>query len=223
VIIGSLGRKSEQGTAPPIADLGNTGTSTGPPPISPPVQPITTKGVAILYDVSESMPNLLGNQFDSAIQDANTAVRCICSNGRLDSSRWEIERESHPEGSFDVIVLIRMGRPGETQPFFTSETLEPQNLSSILPSLRSEFRDPYTYITLAKAVGARALEGRVDEMYLLVVSDRQESRSQFQITDEWARFSASVEADYNRLNRMILAYWRQRPDLWIELIKLERG
>lgn len=224
VIIGSLGRKSNQGAGPPIAGETGLESPTGPLPTSPPVQPTTKKGVAILYDVSESMPNLLGNQFDSAIQDANKAVKCICSNGRLDSSIWEIKKESHPEGSFDVIVLIRMGQPSESQPFFTSETIELQNLDSNLPSpRRNEFRDPFTYITLARAVGARALEGKVDEIYILLVSDRQESKSQFPITDEWAKFSANFEADYNRLNRMILAYWKQKPDLWIELIKLERG
>jgi hypothetical protein len=222
-IIGSLSKKANQSPGPPTAGKTGLESSVGPPPIQPPVQP-TKKGLAILYDVSRSMPNLLENQFDSAIQDANTAVGRICSNESLDPSRWEIERESHPEGIFDVIVLIRMGEPSTSQPFFTSETIELQNLESNLPSPRcSEFSAPFTYITLARAVGAEALEGKADEIYLLLVSDRQESKSQFPITDEWAKFSASFEADYNRSNRMILAYWKQRPDLWLELIKLERG
>jgi hypothetical protein len=181
-------------------------------------------GVAILYDVSESMPTLLMGQFQQVIQDANTSIECfVCQLTVLDATLWDIKLQRVPKRSFDVIKLIKMGEPNKSPPFFPSETVEPDNLGAALPVSRKEFKEQYTYLTLAEAVGAEALEAEnVAEMYLLLFSDKQESKLTRPGNQDWSDFSAKFEAKYTRINQVV-AYWKQSPEIWFQLIQLKRS
>lgn len=217
VILGALGRKSNQDAGPPTS-------GGGPPSTSPPVQS-TKKGVAILYDVSKSIPVGLADKFDSAVMAANRAVDSLISSNPIDSNIWEIpDSVSYPDGSFDVMVLIKMGKPRSESPFFEGETVEREELEEKLPSSRGDFQSEYTYITLAKAVGAEALEKEnAEEMYLLIISDFQESKRVRPYTAAWADFSRKFDGKYNIEKKLISAGWKQSTNFQVKLIKLERG
>jgi hypothetical protein len=211
------GSSGSPGAAPPSPTGGTT---------TPPVPTQILKRLAVLYDVSKSIPQGLGNDLiRSAIEDSNEAISALCSpGGRLDPNKWKISRADYPNNNFDKIVLLKMGEPSEQQPYFNTQTVNLENLRNFLPSSPSDFNEDYTYGKLAKAVGIAAIEDANAEIYVLIISDSQDSKKTIPYNDNWADFSREeLEGKYKNETLLVSAGWKSKSSLEIKLVKLERG
>lgn len=185
----------------------------------------SSKRLAILYDISKSIPEGLGNEFPNAVENANLALKILISQGgELDGNLWKISTgPTYPDCVFDKIVLVEMGKPNATEPFFAMQEFDANNLINALPKSYGDFKGEYTYIDLAKAVGASAIDEGSSEIYVLIVSDMQESKMTRPYSDEWANFTqANFDDKYKVQWNLITARWERNPDFQVKLLKFER-
>jgi len=230
LLIIKIPREGKEKTTGPPRQGG--GTTTGPPTGDTQVK----KGLVVIYDVSQSIPELLmsaKNRFNAAINAANDAVDKLIRSEQIDPDNWETAEKPESDclkGGVNKILLIKMGEPNAANPFFAAEPIELDGLRQKLPFSPSDFKDGFTYIELAKAVAAEFLESafnqegigtRPPELYLLVVSDFQQSKLTRRSSNDWAGFVNNFDGKYNE-RKLLSANWKELKDFRIQLTKLER-
>lgn len=216
-VIGQLGREPEP--VPPWE------RAQAPPP-RPEVL-----AVAIVYDVSGSIPQGLGRSFAEALADANESVVGIVCQGKAPGSRWRGEGQPPKFAQAEKsLAILKIGAPRKTQPYFTELTqlgkVERDSCDRIAEHLpKTGFNHPLSYIELGKAEATSVLQesARRDgatTTYLVVVSDFKEGPAKDPIP-EWDAAVNQYLTSFVEETRFS-AYWTTNSLLKIRVIEVKR-
>lgn len=184
------------------------------------------EGVAVVYDVSESVPLALQRDFTDAIGDANGAVVGILCTGKVATDRWSAEGAvPNFHEAEKLAVILRIGAPAATPPFFPEVTPvgavardQCQAIGSRLPA--EGFKHQLSYIELGKAEAAGLLRQMdVTDRYMIVVSDFVEGQAK-RPNVEWDRAVDRYLTTYVE-ETVFSAHWKRNSRLKVRVIKLK--
>ena len=182
--------------------------------------------VALVYDVSGSMPRGLEKVFAAGLADANDAVVTLVCGGQVAADRWNFEGAAPGLADLDrTVVVLRIGAPKHEPPYFPDRTIlgrvEPEQCPRIAETLPTRgFNHPLSYIELGKAEAADALRAiEADRRFLVIVSDFVEGQAMAP-NPKWDEAVNRFLTSHTQVTTFS-AHWRPNGHLKLRVVELQ--